>query len=217
MKLEDFTDANGRPLTFDDLRYFAKQQFSVDNWANGLYLSTEELGMQKGTDKTQWREASMAGKLRHKVHPKISSGAGSDEYGSDALNEETGKFSEYKSNAVVDRQLRNFYELPKGNNGQTFAPLVVKGVYNGAYKESAIEAYTKIDHYFGVFWKEEVLLIIKVNTDEVIRQLTENNAKRKPGKTTNCNNVSISLRDIHLYEIAYKREGNVIEENNIKL
>lgn len=186
------------------------EDHSVEDLANALYLATEKQGMHKGTDKTQWRELVMAKNLRHKVHTKISSGAGSDEYGSDALNEETGKFSEYKSNAIVDRQLRNFYELPKGNNGQTFAPLVVKGVYNGAYKESAIEAYSKIDHYFGVFWKERNLLIIKVNTDEVIRQLTENNANRKPGKTTNCNNVSISLRDTHLYEIAYKLEGSVL-------
>ena len=40
-------------------------------------------------------------------------------------------------------------------------------------------------------------------TDEVIRQLTENNNKRKVGATTNCNSVTIKLGDTHLYEEAY--------------
>jgi hypothetical protein len=79
----------------------------------------------------------------------------------------------------------------------------VKGVYNGAYKQSALDAYANIDHYFGIFHKERCLKIVRVNTDEVIRQLTENNNKRKVGATTNCNSVTIKLGDTHLYEEAY--------------
>jgi len=175
----------------------------MESIANKLYIEGKKRGIHKITDKTQWRECVMADNLGHKVHEKISAGANADEYGSDALNEESGRYAEYKSNAIVESQLRNYYQLEKGV-GKTFAPLVVKGVYNGAYKDSAIDAYSKIDHFFGVFFEERNMLIIQVDTNEVIRQLTENNAKRKPGATTNCNNVSISLRDTHLYQVAYE-------------
>jgi len=77
-------------------------------------------------------------------------------------------------------------------------------VYIGAYKQTALDAYAEVDHYFGVFHKEQCLLIIKVNTDEVINQLTTNNANRKEGATTNLNSVRINLDDTHLYEEVYK-------------
>ena len=92
----------------------------------------------------------------------------------------------------------------QAGKGKTFAALTVTGVYNGAYKQSALDAYAKVDHYFGIFHKEKVLLIIKVNTEEVISQLTENNANRKEGATTNLNSVRINLDDTHLYEEVYK-------------
>lgn len=177
-------------------------RYSFEELAHALYLKGESKEYSKITDKTKWREPVLAEKLGHKAHAKISAGAGSDEYGSDAFDESTGKFAEYKSKAIVENELRNLYQTEKGN-GKRFAPLTVTGVYNGAYKESAIEAYSKIDHYFGVFYKEVCLLIIKVKTEEVIRQLRENNAKRKPGATTNLNSVKIGLNEVDKYDIVY--------------
>jgi len=180
------------------------QSFSYEQLANALYLKGEQDGFVKVTDKTKWREPVMAEKLGHKAHSKISAGAGKDEYGSDAIDLATGRYAEYKSQAVNEKELRNLNRIAKGNNGKTFAALTVTGVYNGAYKQTALDAYAEVDHYFGIFHKEQCLLIIKVNTDEVINQLTTNNANRKEGATTNLNSVRINLDDTHLYEEVYK-------------
>ena len=183
---------------------FSFEDFTYEQLANMLYLKGEKDGFEKVTDKTKWREPVMANKLGHKAHSKISAGAGKDEYGSDAQDLETGRYAEYKSQALKENELRNLYKLPKGNKGKTFSALTVTGVYNGAYKQTALEAYAKVDHYFGIFHKEKCLLIIKVNTKEVIDQLTTNNNNRKPGATTNLNSVRINLDDTHLYEVVYK-------------
>ena len=96
--------------------------------------------------------------------------------------------------------------------GETYVPLKVPGVYNGAYKDGAIDAYSKHNHYFGVFWKERCVLIIKPTTDYVISTLTENNNNRKDGATTNLNSVVVDLDDVSNYEIAYK-DNDWFEEN----
>jgi len=142
--------------------------------------------------------------LGHKAHTKISAGAGKDEYGSDAIDLNSGSYAEYKSQTLKENELRNLYKVAKGNKGKTFSALTVTGVYNGAYKQTALDAYANINHYFGVFHKEQCLLIIKVNTEEVMRQLTTNNENRKDGATTNLNSVRINLDDTHLYEEVYK-------------
>jgi len=180
------------------------ETFTYEQLANALYLKGEQDGFEKVTDKTKWREPVMADKLGHKAHSKISAGAGKDEYGSDALDLETGRYAEYKSMALKDKELRNLYKVAKGNKGKTFSALTVVGVYNGAYKQTALDAYANVDHYFGIFHKEKCLLIVKVNTEEVIRQLTTNNKNRKDGATTNLNSVRINLDDTHLYEEVYK-------------
>ena len=88
----------------------------------------------------------------------------------------------------------------------------VNGVYNGAYKQEAIDAYKDVDHYFGIFYKELCVLVIKPNTDEVIRQLEYNLAKmNEKGKSTNLNTVTIDLKDEMLYTVAYKNEEFYID------
>ena len=180
------------------------ENYTYEELSHALYLKGEMDGYHKVTDKTKWRELVMAEKLGHKAHSKISAGAGKDEYGSDAIDPATGRYAEYKSQAINEKELRNLNKIAKGNNGKTFAALTVTGVYNGAYKQSALDAYAEVDHLFSVFHKEQCRLIIKVNTDEVMRQLTANNANRKEGATTNLNSVRINLDDTHLYEEVYK-------------
>jgi len=181
------------------------EQFTYEQLASALYLKGLRDGYPKVTDKTKWREPVMAEKLGHIAHKKISAGAGKDEYGSDAYDPVNEKYAEYKTKAVNDRELNNLFERPRGK--KNYAPLKVSGVYNGAYKESAMVAYETVDHYFGVFYREECVLIIKPKTEEVIRQLRYNNDNRKPGKTTNLNSVVIDLGRQDLYDVAYKKES----------
>ena len=180
------------------------QSLSYEQLAAALYMKGESDGYHKVTDKTKWREPVMAEKLNHVAHEKISAGAGKDEYGSDAYDSETGMYAEYKSQAIVDKQLNNLFERPlrEGN----YVPLKIVGVYNGAYKPEAVQAYSEIDHYFGVFYKELCVMIIKPKTEEVISQLESNNSKRKPGSTTNLNSVVIDLAKKSMYNVVYKNE-----------
>jgi hypothetical protein len=192
------------------------ENFSIEELANAVYVKMEQQGFQKGTDKTKWREVVMADRLGHQAHDKISAGANSDKYGSDALDA-NGIYAEYKSKAITEKQIRNLLQLPKNKKGARYAPLVINGVYNGAYTMEAIEKYSKIDHYFGVFYKEELVLVVKVDRDEVKKQLTKGfdamEIKRLAGKkyTTNCNTVSVNMSDVDKCTIVYKNFKNLEE------
>ena len=183
--------------------------FTLEELAHALYMKMEEAGFPKGTDKTKWREPVMAKKLGHTAHTKISAGKGSDDYGSDATTAD-GQKAEYKTRTIEDANLRNLLELPKGSKGKTFAAMKIGGVYNGynSNYETASVKYATVDHYFGVFYKERCVLIIKPHTDEVMRQLNANYAKfaSKKSGTTNLNTVTINLSNTDTYEVAYKDE-----------
>ena len=185
-------------------------QYTLEEIANALCRKTEYYGCEKGTDKTKYRELIMAEKLGHTAHAKISAGKGKDEYGSDATTQDK-KFAEYKTKALSNKDLNNLLERAYGKNKQKkYAPLTVSGVYNGYnsnYETASVE-YAKIEHYFGVFYKEKCVLIIKVNTDYVMDTLNANyEAFKKKGRgTTNLNTVSVNLADTHLYTVAYKNQ-----------
>lgn len=189
------------------------ESYTYEQLAHALYLKGERDGYQKVTDKTKWREPVMAEKLGHTAHEKISAGKDSEKYGSDAFDPSSGNHAEYKTKALNESELRNLFESPKPRGG-TYAPLTVSGVYNGAYKQTALEAYSEIDHYFGVFYKEQCVLIIRPNTEEVISQLTKNHNARKPGQTTNLNTVKIRLSDKNLYTVAYRNDSFFTQAQN---
>lgn len=181
------------------------ENYSIEDLAHALYIKMENLGYEKGTDKTKWREQVVADLLNHKAHEKISAGKNSEKYGSDAYDSKNDKYSEYKSTALNDKKIKNLLQESKNNKGAKYSPLTIKGVYNSAYTDEAIEKFVNIDHYFSVFYKEKCILIIKVKTEEVIRQLKRGHEKMlKKGGTTNCNAVQINLSDTHLYEVMYK-------------
>ena len=180
---------------------------SFEELAAALYAKGLDLGMEKITDKTKWREVVMADNLDHTVHEKISAGSDSDKYGSDAYDEKSGVFAEYKSQAINNKLARNFRQDVKNKKtGARFAPASIVGIYNGAFKEGAIEKYKKIDHFFGVFHNEVNIMIIKVDNEHLTTVLAENKANQKVGKTTNLNSCKINLADTHLYETVYKNE-----------
>jgi hypothetical protein len=187
-------------------------QYTIEELANALYLKMESEGFSKGTDKTKWREPIVAEKLGHTAHTKISSGKGTDGYGSDAFDPVVAEYCEYKSQAIEDGQLRNLLQESKTlKNGSTkeYAPLSITGVYNGFnnnFDVASVE-YAKKSHYFSLFYKEKCVLVIKVNTGHVMSTLISNYEKfaAKGSKgTTNLNSVTINLSDKHLYEISYK-------------
>lgn len=184
-------------------------QFTYEEIAHALYAKGKADGFIKVTDKTKWRELVLAEKLDHKALPKISSGKGTEGYGSDAVDFKNNAKAEYKSKAIEDKELRNLLRLPRGNKGKTYSSLTIGGVYNGAYNYEAVAEYAKIDHYFGVFYEELCVLVIKPHTEEVIRQLTAELDRRAAASkkgSTNLNTVSIDLNDTHLYNVVYKNE-----------
>lgn len=189
----------------------ALTQLPYETLAHALYAKGKRDGYQKITDKTKWREAVTASKIAgHTAHAKISAGAKSPKYGSDAFDEAGGKMAEYKSIAVDGTKVRNLLrktQTRKGKGNTRYAPLAVGGVYNGAYTHDAIDKYALNDHYFSIFFEELCVLIIKPNTDVVIAQLRTNLDKTlsKTGrKTTNLNTVTINLVDDRAsYDVAY--------------
>jgi len=183
------------------------ENYTYEELANAMYKKGEADGYSKITDKSKWHEPVIAEKLGHTAHKKISAGAGSLEYGSDAKDDGNEIYAEYKAKCVVDEELKNLFEKVRNvKSGKTFVPFIVPGIYNGAYKDDAIEKYSKIDHYFGVFYKELCVLIIKVDTDYVIETLKNGMLKMTEGKTKNLNTVNVNLGDTSLYEVAYKNE-----------
>ena len=183
-------------------------QYTLEDLSSALYRKMEKLGFSKGTDKTKWSEPVIAEKLGHTAHAKISAGKGKDEYGSDATTQDKNH-AEYKSKTLNESDLNNLLERVYGKKKQNqYVPLTVSGVYNGYnsnYETASVE-YAKIEHYFGVFYQEKCVLVIKVNTDYVMKTLNANYEafKKKGSGTTNLNTVSVNLADTHLYTVAYK-------------
>lgn len=182
---------------------------SYEDLAHALYVKGKKDGFHKVTDKTKWREPVMAAKLGHSAHWKISAGANSDEYGSDAYDSVNDKMVEYKSAALEDKAVRNLLQQNR-SNGNRFAPYTVCGVYNGAYNHEAIDKYASVNHCFGIFVEELCVLIINPNTTFVINQLRNNlnksETERAKGKhkTTNLNTVAVNLvADRDEYTVSY--------------
>lgn len=180
-------------------------KFTYEELAFMLYMKGERDGYRKVTDKTKWREPVMAEKLGHKAHKAISAGAGSDEYGSDAYDEKNDMYAEYKTVAICDDDELSRRKLlgMKSKTGREVKSYEFKGIYNGAYTDEAITEYAKKDHYFGVFFKEICVMIIKPKTEKLIEQLTYNHVNRKKGKSTNLNTAKFLLDDFDNYEIAF--------------
>jgi len=175
----------------------------------------KKAGYNKITDKTKWREVVMAGKLHHQAFEKISAGKNSDKYGADAFDSNANKMAEYKSSAIEDEDLKNLLQKVRNKKtGSRYKSLTVGGVYNGAYNHESVDRYTSHDHYFGIFYDEKCLLIIKPKTEYVITVLRDgvNKMLAKGKGTTNLNTVKVNLSDKHLYDVVY-RDDKWFEEN----
>lgn len=184
------------------------ENMTLEQLAHALYARMETMGYKKGTDKTKWREVVVADKLGHNAHATISSGTSDNSvnYGSDATTVD-GTKAEYKSMAIEDGQLRNLYEQQKTAKTK-YVALTAEALYNGyiSNRDTAFPKYLEIEHYIGVFYKEECLAITKVKTDVVMDQLEEAYNKyvaRGRKGTTNCARVHVKLGDPETNEIVY--------------
>lgn len=185
-------------------------QFTYEELAHALYTKGKKNGYRKITDKTKWREAVIAEKLGHIAFEKISAGKNSDRYGADATNPVSGKKAEYKSQALLDNQISNLLQKVKSaKSGTRYSSLIICGVYNGAYTHEAVNRYMHHEHYYGVFYEERCLMIIRPKQKIVIDQLRaeiDRREKTRKSRTTNLNTVRIHLADKHTYDIAWRDE-----------
>jgi hypothetical protein len=185
----------------------ALTDYTYEELAGALYKKGKLNGYLKVTDKTKWRELVLAEKLGHTAHKKISAGKDSENYGSDATDS-VGRKGEYKTMTLEDAGIRNIAgHVKNAKTGTKFAPLKVSGVYNGAYNLGAIAKYSGNDHYFGIFHEEICVQVLKLDTKEVISQLTANCNKRRPGATTNCNTVTVGLDETNKYTTVYRNDS----------
>jgi hypothetical protein len=188
-------------------------KFSFEDLAHALYVKGKALGFAKVTDKTKWRELVMAEKLGHRAFPRISSGRHTVNYGADADNLESGLKAEYKSQALEDVNLRNLLQLTRGSQALKYSALVATGVYNGAYTLEAVQSYRDKEHYFGLFYEELCVLILKIHNNEVEQQLTEGLSRQQQStqkKTTNLNSVRVRVSNTDQgtdqYQVVYKNQ-----------
>lgn len=189
---------------------------AIDFHVSQLSLLLHEKGLLLGHtnifDKTKIREVLVAEKLGHIVHDKVIAGKGTINYGSDATDA-NGKKAEYKSQTLRSKDLKNlFQEIRSHKKGTRFAPLKIRGVYNGfnSNYESASVQYEKVDHYYSLFWKENVVAVYHIDTDYVMNRLIDNynywNNKGRKG-TSNCNTVELQLEtDSDYYTVKYMDE-----------
>ena len=188
----------------DNMNINELTKLSYEELAHALYMKGIQDGHKKITDKTGWREKVVGDKLNHEVYKSISSGKGTLGEGSDAKCRNSGQRAEYKSKALEDGDLNNLFERPYGN--RSYVPLKIQGIYNNAMKPGAIESYKEIDHYFALFYRERCVLILKVDTNHVVSSLRREVERKKNATSTNLCTVEVTLRDKHLYEVAFKEQ-----------
>ena len=188
---------------------FTLSQLSLLLFEKGLLL-----GFDNVFDKTKIREIMVAEKLGHEVHSTVIAGKGTINYGSDATDPVTGNKAEYKSQTLRHKDLKNlFQEIRSHKKGTRFAPLKIRGVYNGFNSnfDSASVEYEKVDHYYSIFWRENPVAIYHIDTDYVMNSLIDNyNKWNNNGRkgTSNCNSVELQLEtDSDYYTVAYMDEG----------
>ena len=160
--------------------WFCQGGLRFSDLMKSVILIGRILGFPNILDKYKWREVIMAENLNHVAHDKGSAGANTDNYASDATAP-NGEKVEYKTKNLQDENIRKIIDGVLGINDFT-----VSGVYNGAYKEGAIEKYWEISHEFGVFNQEELIFSVKPNIETVTGQLTENRDANNLYMETGC-------------------------------
>ena len=176
-----------------------------------VYEIGAELGFDNIMEKAKIKEVIMGVELGDTVFSKSTG----EVKGADAINEETGEVSEYKTTELKDlKELERFYASAFDNTKKTFAASMT---YNNASIEENVKSYKEFSHKHGIFYRGDLVVITEVAPEYVTGDdgLMKRIIKSKNGKeykSTNGNSVSVHYENGGVRE----GEGKIIYRNDIR-
>ena len=176
-----------------------------------VYEIGAELGFDNIMEKAKIKEVIMGVELGDTVFTKSTG----EVKGADAINDETGEVSEYKTTELKDlKELERFYASAFDNTKKTFAASMT---YNNASIEENVKSYKEFSHKHGVFYRGDLVVIAEVAPEYVTGDdgLMKRIIKAKNGKkykSTNGNSVSVHYENGGVRE----GEGKIIYRNDIR-
>ena len=176
-----------------------------------VYEIGAELGFDNMMEKAKIKEVIMGVELGDTVFTKSTG----EVKGADAINDETGEVSEYKTTELKDlKELERFYASAFDNTKKTFAASMT---YNNASIEENVKSYKEFSHKHGVFYRGDLVVIAEVAPEYVTGDdgLMKRIIKAKNGKkykSTNGNSVSVHYENGGVRE----GEGEIIYRNDIR-
>ena len=177
-----------------------------------IYEIGRKLGFDNILEKAKAKEVIMGYELGDTVFSKSTG----EVKGADAINDETGEVSEYKTTEITDEKaLARFFDAAvDGKLGKTVAGSMT---YNNAYSRENVKPYEEFSHMHGVFYRGDLIAITDVSPEYVTGEygLMKRIIKSENGavyKSTNGNSVSVH------YENGGVRngEGKLIYVNDIR-
>jgi len=176
-----------------------------------VYEIGAELGFDNIMEKAKIKEVIMGVELGDTVFTKSTG----EVKGADAINDETGEVSEYKTTELKDlKELERFHAAAFDNTKKTFAASMT---YNNASIEENVKSYEEFSHKHGVFYRGDLVVIAEVAPEYVTGDdgLMKRIIKAKNGKkykSTNGNSVSVHYENGGVRE----GEGKIIYRNDIR-
>ena len=176
-----------------------------------IYKIGNLLGFDNIMEKAKIKEVIMGYVLGDTVFTKSTG----EVKGADAINDETGEVSEYKTTELKDlKELERFYASAFDNTKKTFAASMT---YNNASIEENVKSYKEFSHKHGVFYRGDLVVIAEVAPEYVTGDdgLMKRIIKAKNGKkykSTNGNSVSVHYENGGVRE----GEGEIIYRNDIR-
>ena len=176
-----------------------------------VYEIGAELGFYNIMEKAKIKEVIMGVELGDTVFSKSTG----EVKGADAINEETGEVSEYKTTELKnEKEVERFHAAAFDNTKKTCAASMT---YNNASIEENVKSYKEFSHKHGIFYRGDLVVITEVAPEYVTGEdgLMKRITKSENGavyKSTNGNSVSVH------YENGGVRngEGKIIYVNDIR-
>jgi len=176
-----------------------------------IYKIGNLLGFDNIMEKAKIKEVIMGYVLGDTVFTKSTG----EVKGADAINDETGEVSEYKTTELVSKDaVERFFAAAFDNTNSTFAASMTYN--NGSIKEN-VKSYEEFSHKHGVFYRGDLIAITEVAPEYVTGDdgLMKRIIKAKNGKkykSTNGNSVSVHYENGGVRE----GEGKIIYRNDIR-
>jgi hypothetical protein len=176
-----------------------------------IYEIGRKLGFDNILEKAKAKEVIMGYELGDTVFSKSTG----EVKGADAINEETGEVSEYKTTELKnEKEVERFHAAAFDNTKKTCAASMT---YNNAYTEENVKSYKEFSHKHGIFYRGDLVVITEVAPEYVTGDdgLMKRIIKSKNGKeykSTNGNSVSVHYENGGVRE----GEGKIIYRNDIR-